>query len=408
MPNEVSAMRKSLAWGGQQLELDVADKDFVEVRRDAIADDVADPAAAVRAALEQPRDYPALRRALTPDDHVAVVVDEGLPGLAGLLVPVLEHIRSAGVTPDAMTLLCLPPSTGQPWLDELPDEFEEVHVEVHQPQDRRKLAYLATTKRGRRVYLNRSAVDADLLVVLTRRTFDPLVGYAGGETAIYPGLCDDATQQEMRTKLHAEVPGREGWAVSREAVEVAWLLGAPFLVQVIEGHGDDVARVLGGPVESAAEGRRLLDSRWRVETDRYADVVVAGLDGDPTRLTAEDLARAFFNASRVVRAGGAVALLTDATPALGRSFEVLRRHDDPAAALRLLFDEKPNDLAAGFMWASAANQAKLYLLSGLDDDLAEEMFTTPLTQPGQVQRLVSHGETCLILPEANKTLASVR
>ena len=40
--------------------------------------------------------------------------------------------------------------------------------QVHDPADRKKLSYLATTRQGRRIYLNRSAVDADQLIVLSR------------------------------------------------------------------------------------------------------------------------------------------------------------------------------------------------------------------------------------------------
>src|ERR1043166_7783716 len=167
----------TIVWGRHTLNLDIAN--IISAARAPVAPDLADPAAAVRESLEHPHDYPALLLALTPDDHVAIVVDEGIPHLAWLLVPVLEHIKSAHVKPEAITLVCPPPSTGQPWLDELPDEFEDIQVEVHQPSDRKKLAYLATTKHERRVYLNRTSVDADQLVLLTRRGDDPLTGYSG-------------------------------------------------------------------------------------------------------------------------------------------------------------------------------------------------------------------------------------
>src|SRR5258708_5996721 len=124
-------MGVGLEWGLRHLEIDVAAANVVTVRRDAPAPALSDPAAAVRAALEQPLDFPPLRRALTPDDQVVIAVDEQVPQLPRLLVPILEHVRSAGVAAEAITLLCLPPPTGQPWLDELPDEFEDVRVEVH-------------------------------------------------------------------------------------------------------------------------------------------------------------------------------------------------------------------------------------------------------------------------------------
>jgi nickel-dependent lactate racemase len=400
-------MRVGLEWDTHDLAVDIASENFIQLRRAAPVPALSDPAAAVQNALEQPHDFPSLRRALTPDDHVAIAVDEHVPQLPRLLMPILEHVRGADVSAEAITLLCTPPSSGQPWLDEISDDLQDVRVEIHQPGDRRKLSYLATTRHGRRIYLNRSAVDADQLILLTRRAYDPMLGYSGAECALYPGLGDEATQQECATHLHADAPSRTPWPVRREAEEVAWLLGAPFLVQVIEGLGNDVAHVVAGTVQSSREGQRLLDLHWRVTTDRLADVAVASLSGNPARLEAADLARAFFSAARVVKPGGRIVVLTDAAPTLGPSLDLLRQREEPAAALQLVLHEKPADLATGFMWASAAEHARLYLLSGLPADTAEELFVTPLAHAGEVQRLLGPDTACLILPDAHKTLASV-
>jgi nickel-dependent lactate racemase len=399
-------MRIGIAWGREQLELDLREENLVAVERAPIAANLPDPALALRHALEHPFDYPALRFALTPEDHVAIAVDERVPHFGQLLVVLLEHLQQAHVQPDAITLLCSPPSTGQAWLDELPDEFQDVRVEVHQPSDRRKLAYLAATKDDRRVYLNRTAVDADQLVLLTRRTYDPILGRGGAETALFPGLGDEATLREFATQLDSRPPTRQPWPVQQVAREVAWLLGAPFFVQVIEGSGDGIASILAGPLESSSEGERLLDARWRIEAAKPADVVIASVTGEQGTL--DDLARAFFAAARVVRPGGSIVLLSEVTPKLSPSFERFRQHDDPAEALRLLLEEKPSDLAAAFMWTTAAEQAKLYLLSGLSPDVTEELFAIPLQHAQQAQKLLTERATCLLLPDAHKTQAVLR
>src|SRR5262249_42044403 len=73
------ARRFGIGCGQEQLELDVAESSVVAVRRQPAAPPLPDPPAAVRHALENPIEFPALRRALIPDDHVVVVVDEELP-----------------------------------------------------------------------------------------------------------------------------------------------------------------------------------------------------------------------------------------------------------------------------------------------------------------------------------------
>jgi nickel-dependent lactate racemase len=395
-------------YGNRRLDVEVAENRLTEVHRQPAAPPVADVSGAVRAALETPLGFPALRRALTPDDHVTIVVDEQLPHLAELLAPILEHIGPAGVTPDAVTLLCAPPASSQAWLDDLPDAFQEVRVEVHDPSERRKLSYLATTGKGRRIYINRTVVDADQVIVLSGRGYDPLLGYSGAAGALYPALSDAHTRQELTGQLSMAAPDARSWPVRKEATEVAWLLGAPFMVQVIEGAGEEIAHVLGGLADTGEEGQRLLNARWRVEVDRPADTVIAAINGDSPRHGFADMARALAAASRVVQPQGKIILVSEANPALGAGAEVLRQAEEPGEALHRLQESKPADLAAAFQWAHAAQQAALYVLSGLPAESVEEMFAIPLDHAGQVQRLVSAAESCLFLLDAQKTLALVR
>jgi nickel-dependent lactate racemase len=401
-------MRIGIDYGTRQLEVEVAPDQLVPVHREPAARPLTDLPAAVRAALERPLGFPPLRRALTPDDHVTIVVDERLPQLAELLTPILDHITEAGVTPDAITLLCAPGASSQAWLDDLPEAFQEVRVEIHDPADRRKLSYLATTEKGRRIYLNRTAVDADQLVVLARRTYDPLLGYGGSEGALYPALADEQTRQELVDQLSMAAPEEKAWRVRKEATEVAWLLGAPFMVQVIEGAGEDIVHVLGGLADSGDEGQRLLNARWRVEVDQPADMVIAAVSGRPDRQTFDDMAGAVAAASRVVKPNGKIILLLEAQPALGAGAEILGHSKDAAGALKRLGKDKPSDMTSAFQWAHASQQASLYVLSGLPAETVEGMFAVPLVDAGQVQRLVTGDGTCLVLPDAHKTLALVR
>jgi len=389
-----------LHFGREQIEVEIAADQLLPVRRQPPAPALSDLAAAVRAAVEAPVGFPALRRALTPDDHVAVVIDEHLPHLGKLLTPLLEHIGSGGVTPEAITLVSSAPAADQGWLDDLPEAFEEVRVEVHDPTDRKKLAYLATTRRGRRVYLNRTAVEADQLVVLGRPDADPLF-WRGGAGLLYPALTDEATRDE-RAAAHHGVP-----ALRQEAAEIAWLLGAPFLVQVVAGALDDIAHVVAGPAETSEEGLRLYESRWRQIAAELADTVVATVSGDPARPTFADLARALAHAAQVVQPEGRIILLTDALPRLGPAAELLRQTEDPERALRLLGQGLVPDRPAATHWAQAAQRAHIYLLSRLPEATAEELFVTPLEAAGQVQRLLRAAGSYLLLEDADRALPDV-
>jgi len=397
-------VRVSIGYGLEQADYEVAEANLIVPRRQAKVPPLSDIGRAVRDALEMPNGFPALRKALTPDDHVVIVVDCRLPHLAEMLTAIVEYLTQARIRPAAITLL-YSTSTNSGRNDSL-TSHPDVRVEVHDPSHRKKLCYLATTRGGRRLYLNRTAVDADQLIVLAGRGYDPLLGYSGTVGALFPALSDEETKQQLSGHLSNDVPNTEPWPVKREALEVAWLLGAPFMVQVIEGSGEEIMHVVGGLADTGGEGELLLNDRWRATVDRPADVVVAGMSGDPLRHDFADLARALACAARVVKRRGRIVLLSQARPEIGVGGQILRQSEEPTMALKDLHRQKPADIGPAFQWAHAADHARVSLLSRLDPNSAEELFTTPLTNASQVQSLMEEGDI-LFLEDAHKSIAVI-
>jgi nickel-dependent lactate racemase len=358
-----------------------------------------DPRQLVRDALEAPFHFEPMRRAMTPDDRVAIVLDADLPQAAALIAGVLDHLATANIAPAAVSVIT-PPGSRETWIDDLPDEFADVTAETHDPADRKKLAYLATTKGGRRVYLNRTLVESDFIIALTGRRFDPVRRYAGAEVAIFPSLSDEETIAANAGPYSKQHP----WPGREESHEVAWLLGTPFLVQVIEGEGDTVHAVVAGLLDSSEEGRKNQDARWRFELESKADAAIATIAGDPANITFLDLAKAAATAARSVRKGGRIALLTEAAPALGEGAEMIRRMDEPRWPSKL----NPPDWAACRRWCAAASHASLFLKSGLAGETAEELFATPLASHQEVQRLVESAGSVVVIPDANKARVEVK
>ncbi len=237
--------------------------------------------------------------------------------------------------------------------------------------------------------------------------YDPLLGYSGAEGSLYPAFSDQQTRQETSQRVHLGLPDEKPCPVRREAMETAWLLGAPFFVQVIEAAGDGLAHVVAGSTAASREGQRVLDVCWRQCVPRAADLVIAALSGDPARHTFAALAAAFACAARVVQPGGRIVLLTQASPTLGAEANQLRAADDPRTVLHQLRGKHTLELVPVLQWAAAASHANINLLCGLPDEAVEELFATPLHQAREVQRLLDAGGSCLFLPDAHKMLAVV-
>jgi nickel-dependent lactate racemase len=398
-------------YGYNHVDVDFRDGCLFTAQRSAMPPALADVPAAVRRVLEEPLEFPALRRALTPDDHVVIVLSEKLSHLPELLGPVIEHVLEAGVQGERITLLCPPrrqAAAAPAWQLALPDHLRQAPIEVHAPAERGKLSYLASTKAGRRIYLNRTLVDADQLVILGRIGYDTVLGYHGGLGDIFPALSDEPTRAEFAQRVSAAVPGTKPWPAQQEADEVGWLLGMPFVVQVIEGHGDDLTHVLGGAAAAVAKaGHALLEKQWRVTVRRSVSLVIAGIGGHPARQTFADVTHAFAAASRIVQPGGRIVVMSRAKGDLGPSQEYIRQAESPAAALALARQHKSAEAAEVWQLATAADHAQLNLLSDIPRDTAEELFLTPLEHAGQLQNLVNQADTCVYLPDAHRTLALV-
>lgn len=377
------------------------------IRRKRLPSAAESPAALLQSALENPVGLNApLRRALTPDDRITIVVDEQLPNLGVLLRGFLEHLTAAHIDPRSVTLLVAKPSA-QSWLDDLPDEYGDVKVEVHVADDRDKLAYLATTKAGRRVYLNRSLVDADVVAVLSARRFDPTFGYSGAEVSIFPALADEESQAASAAEFLKGLP-KEKRAVARaESLEILKLLGSTFLLQAIEGLGDTITAVVVGLADSTKAGVELLREYWSGTVNAEADLVIATISGSSDRIAFSDLAKAAAAGKKVLAPQGRLVVLSSAAPVLEEAAELLRKASTPASAHKRIAIAKPAEPAAANLWVHAANNAHLFVKSGWPDELAEELFATPLHTVTELQRLIDAAKRVLILPDAHKTRVKV-
>jgi hypothetical protein len=232
-----------------------------------------------------------------------------------------------------------------------------------------------------------------------------LLGHGGAEGLIYPTLGDAETLTSMDTRFDLAPPGAEPWPLQLEAVQTAWLVGAPFFVQAIEGAGDTITQVVAGTQEATTEGTRQLDERWRRVVMRRASLVVATLSGDPARQSFADLAMAAAGAARVVEPGGRIVLLSRISRGPGAGGDLLTGADDPESALAALSEPARLDRVPALQWATAARHAHLTVLSALDDDTTENLFAAPLRGAAELQRLIDVAASCLILEDAHKALA---
>lgn len=395
-------MRVAVEFQDDQIAFDVSDDRLVAAWNgpegmplDAVREQL-------RRDLEAPRGYPPLRQNVVPGDRVALAIDPNVPDVSRLVALVAEVLTEAGVESiEAVSLGPIPPSQRDDWP-------AAIRLETHAPgsENAQTMAYLASTQAGRRIYLNRTLTEADVVVPVGALGFDEVLGYRGPWSTIFPGLSNAETQQSER-----DAPagiGRRG-AVLEESGEVSWLLGSLFHVGVLPGRSGTAGLVVGEAGAVREAGIQAVDDAWTFRPESRAELVIAGIGapGRPTSL--DDLARGLTTAAGLVQRGGKIAILSRVEGSPGPALQRLTALDDPSrGGVKALRDaRKEPDALTALAIAEALAWADLYLLSALDDQLVDDLAMIALGSADEARRLASGASSCLVLSQADRTRPQV-
>ena len=365
--------------------------------------------------LDDPLGFPRLERAIVPGDHVAVVVGPdacGMP-LRAMVQPVVERLIGARVEPRDIVLLGSQPSPGALDPAELDHWAAQLDpppsVRLHDATDRNTTGYLASTTDGQRIYLDRTVVDADMVVLVGRTDFDPIAGYAGAHSTLWPGLSDTDSIRRHLKGLDVSSPA---WAEPdsqsrRHVEEIGWLLGTQFAVHAVtDGRGMPLDLLVGEAKAVTAAAVTALDQRMRPSLDRPADLVICCVPRPTGHDTLGAMAGALAKATRWVRPGGHVVLVgpCSAGDGLGLARQWLHDADTPAMLLKALRSHPAPEAATVGPLAAAALHAHLYLVSELPGPGVEDLFITPLDDVRALARLVTRHESCAVIMDGAAVL----
>src|SRR5690606_27965360 len=140
------------------------------------------------------------------------------------------------------------------------------------------------------IYLNRSLVDADLVIPIAVARPPGALDPATETGGVFPVFADMQSQRRRRASILRGERGR-----SKEASQAAWLLGLQLVVTVVPTNDGDVGRVVAGtPAGIDRVVAAQLESAWQRGGPRQAALVVACLDGDQQQQTWENVGRALF------------------------------------------------------------------------------------------------------------------
>lgn len=398
-------MKVTVDYDREHLEIDLPEGQVVGVWRgpEGLAPDAL--AAAARRALLEPEGYPPAARLVVPGDRVTLAVDPAAIGLEIVLRALIESLIEGGVEAGDLTLIT-PPAMPAPdfWR---PEGSTAV---VHDPGDPSQIAYLASTSAGRRVYLNRRLIDADLVIPIAGARPALAGGAWGPSRLIFPELSNRESRIPAPPAQREARPARRKDAETvDESLEASVLLGSRFHLALVPA-AQGVLEVIAGRDEVVRDrALQALARHWRFETPGRAELVVAGVGGPDVRATLEDLALALATAAELVDRGGRIVVLSRAGGRIGPALGRLIQAELPRGGQEALRGvENEADYPAALAIARATAWADVYLASSLDPQTVEDLGMTPLDRPDQARRLAAGAHSCTLVSRAELTQAHAR
>lgn len=421
-------MRITLAYGKTGLPLELDDALDVTVVAPSFVPALADPAAAVRAALASPLGAPPLCDLVRPGTRVGVVFSDITrpapnPLLLGAVLEVLDAVP--GVEIVLFNALGTHRPNTEAELRALVGDavFERRRIVQNDAFDPSTQVRAGVTSKGHETWLNAELMRCDLKVLTGFIEPHLFAGFSGGGKAIMPGM---AGQRTVLGNHDAGMVGHPNaiWGVTRgnpifeEVREVAGQAGRVFLLNVTLNRDKAVTGVFAGDLDAAhAAGCAFVKDKAMVAVPRLFDIVVTTNSGHPLDLNLYQSVKGMRAAEPVVRPGGAIVIAAscwDGIPEHGLYGRILRESRDPADLLARVsapgFLEQ--DQWQAHVQALVQRKAEVYVRSdGLTDDQIRSALLLPSRRvEDTIDALLvryGRGASICVMPEGPQTIPYV-
>lgn len=313
-------MQLRLDYGRSGLTIDLPADVDVSVLEPRPGAPLADPQAAVAAALTHPiGTAPLTELARGRRDAVVVISDKTRPIPYGVVLPpLLAALEAGGLTPERIEILVATGLHRANTAEELaamtsPEIVARYRIRNHVARDAAQHVHLGRTARGTELWIDRGYVAADLKVITGLIEPHLMAGYSGGRKAVAPGCAGVETMRSLHGAAMLEEaigPGLiDDNPFHAELVGIARRVGVDCMCDVTIDRQRRLTGVYAGDLEQAhAAGVAAVEAHVRAELDRPADVVITSAAGFPLDDTYYQSIKGMVAALNVVRRGGTIIL----------------------------------------------------------------------------------------------------
>ena len=384
-------------------------------------------------ALAHPIGSARLCELVHPDERVCIVIPDITRAWqkTSLYLPrLVEELQQGGVKDENIIFICAlgthrrqTPEEHQLLLgSELAKRFTVID---HDCYDKNNLIYLGKTTYGTPIWINKTAMECDHIVLAGGIVYHFLAGWAGGRKYILPGISSYETVMANHSLSLNPVRGEgphpdvrsgniDNNLLHLDMLEAASFVRPTFLFNVIIAENRIAGAVAGNYITAHDKGRDMVDAIDGVCISEKADLVIASAGGSPKDVNLYQSIKTLINAREAAKPGGTIIILTECPEGLGGNAEVqdmilkydtvLKREDELRADYSI-------SKYVGYYFCETAEKYDLILVSSLDPNLLQKANIRIVKTLEEAMELVAdkNDETVKvhIMPQAANTLPRV-
>lgn len=379
----------------------------------------------VRDALAHPVGTPRLKELARGKNRVVVVTSDHTRAVPSrLTLPLLLGEIRAG-NPDADITILIATGLHRPTTPEEQRRMfgdaivDRERIEVNRAFRQEDYVCLGALPSGAELWVNRLAVECDLLV--TEGFIEPhfFAGFSGGRKSILPGICNAATVNENHSYRAIASPYANAGVlkhnpIHEDMVEAARRVNVQFILNVaLDGEKKVIGAFAGDLEEAHAEGVRFVRSLAQCEPV-LGDIVVTSNGGYPLDQNLYQSPKAAATAEVCCREGGVIILAAACRDGVGGTyFEKLMRKGTEREIDEYLSRIPPKESIpeqwCAQIFARILKKHRLILVSGLEPELVRRMNMIPAATPDEALamalRMAGEQAEVVVIPDGVAVLA---
>jgi len=321
-----------LDYGNTGLEVNINDKNILDIVESKSVKAIANPKKALVYSLRDPIGSLTLEKIIEGNKKICVVISDVTRAVPTKLIleVLIGELESYGVGRDNITILIATglhrPNVGSELEGLVGKEIMQTYKIVnHNARDKESCSFIGKTERGTPIILNNVFLDSDFRILTGLIEPHFMAGFSGGRKSVCPGI----SYVDMFKHFHGpeilESPGAslailKGNPFHEESLEIAKKAEVDFIINVTINKNKEVTGVFSGDLEEAFyKGANfcLKNSRYKIKEE--SDIVITSGGGFPLDATLYQAVKGVVSAITAVKEGGMIIIASQCREGIGSS-----------------------------------------------------------------------------------------